>query len=104
MIGHSLGGLVVQLLLHRGHGAAGVAIHSFPPSGVNTVSFSFVKTMWEGIALFIPSRKTYMVPFQKWEQLFANGMSYDQQKNCITNTQFLNQKASSEMHLSVSQK
>lgn len=34
LIGHGVGGLVVQLLLDRGLGAAGVAIASAPPSGV----------------------------------------------------------------------
>src|SRR5687768_10649066 len=32
LIGHSLGGLIVQLLLQRGLGIAGIAIHSFPPN------------------------------------------------------------------------
>jgi hypothetical protein len=34
LIGHSFGGLFVQLLLDRGLGAAGVAIDSAPPKGV----------------------------------------------------------------------
>lgn len=36
LIGHDLGGLIVQLLLARGLGAAGVAIASAPPRGVLT--------------------------------------------------------------------
>lgn len=34
LIGHSYGGLFVQLLMQRGLGAAGVAIHPAPPRGV----------------------------------------------------------------------
>jgi len=34
LVGHSFGGLIVQLLLDRGLGAAGVAIDSAPPRGV----------------------------------------------------------------------
>ena len=34
LIGHSYGGLFVQMLLDRGLGAAGVAIDSAPPQGV----------------------------------------------------------------------
>jgi pimeloyl-ACP methyl ester carboxylesterase len=34
LIGHSFGGLIVQLLLDRGYGAAGVAIDPAPPFGV----------------------------------------------------------------------
>src|SRR5688572_23641949 len=41
MIGHSLGGLIVQLLLQRECAAAGVAIHSFPPGGLRASNISF---------------------------------------------------------------
>jgi pimeloyl-ACP methyl ester carboxylesterase len=34
LVGHSFGGLVVQVLLDRGLGAAGVAINAVPPGGV----------------------------------------------------------------------
>jgi pimeloyl-ACP methyl ester carboxylesterase len=80
MIGHSLGGLVVQLLLQRGLGSAGVAIHSFPPAGANSFKFSFVKAVWEAMAFFTSSQKTYMVSFIKWKRSFANGMSCERQK------------------------
>jgi pimeloyl-ACP methyl ester carboxylesterase len=46
LIGHSLGGLVVQLLLSRGLGAAGVAISSAPPRGVFALSGSFLRSNW----------------------------------------------------------
>src|SRR4051794_36125909 len=34
IIGHSFGGLVTQILLDRGLGAAGVAVHPAPPKGI----------------------------------------------------------------------
>jgi pimeloyl-ACP methyl ester carboxylesterase len=80
LIGHSLGGLIVQLLLQRELGAAGVAIHSFPPPGVRTFKFSFVKAVWKAMALLTASRKTYLVPFIKWKHAFANGMGCEEQK------------------------
>jgi pimeloyl-ACP methyl ester carboxylesterase len=80
LIGHSLGGLIVQLLIQRGLGAAGVAIHSFPPAGINTFRFAFVKTMWEAMAFFTSPQKTYMLSFRKWKRSFANGISCEQQK------------------------
>ena len=80
LIGHSLGGLVVQLLLQRGLGSAGVAVHSFPPAGVKTFQFSFVKAVWEAMAFFTSAQKTYMVSFRKWKRSFANGMCCKQQK------------------------
>src|SRR5258706_10646059 len=46
LIGHSIGGLIVQLLLQQGSGRAGVAIHSVPPQGIFTFKFSFLKAGW----------------------------------------------------------
>jgi pimeloyl-ACP methyl ester carboxylesterase len=80
LIGHSVGGLVLQVLLNRGLGAAGVAIHSFPPHGVCTYRFSFIESIWETMSFFTSARKTYMVSFQKWKYAFANGMPYELQK------------------------
>ena len=57
LIGHSLGGLIVQLLLQRGLGVAGVAIHSFPPQGVNRFWLSFLKAIWEAMVLLVQIRK-----------------------------------------------
>ena len=80
VIGHSLGGLIVQLLLKRGVGTAGVAIHSFPPPGVSTLKFSFLKAVWGALGFFTPTQKTYMISFKKWKHAIANGMTCDQQK------------------------
>jgi pimeloyl-ACP methyl ester carboxylesterase len=80
IIGHSLGGLIAQLLLQRGIGAAGVALHSFPPRGVNRYRFSFLETWWEAMGFFTSSRKSYLMRFRKWKKTVANGMDCDQQK------------------------
>jgi pimeloyl-ACP methyl ester carboxylesterase len=54
LIGHSMGGLVVQLLLARGLGAAGIVIDSAPPKGVISLKYSFLKSNWPVIS---PSAK-----------------------------------------------
>ena len=43
MIGHSFGGLIVQQLLDRGVGSAGVAIDSAAPEGVFALDWSVLK-------------------------------------------------------------
>lgn len=43
LVGHSMGGLIVQILLQRGFGSAGVAVDSAPPRGVFAASWSFLK-------------------------------------------------------------
>ena len=43
LIGHSMGGLVAQRLLHEGRARAAVAIDSAPPKGVVALKWSFLK-------------------------------------------------------------
>ncbi|MCB9762279.1 MAG: alpha/beta fold hydrolase [Alphaproteobacteria bacterium] len=43
LVGHSLGGLIVQLLLQDGLGRAGVAIDPAPPKGLSVLRLSFFK-------------------------------------------------------------
>jgi pimeloyl-ACP methyl ester carboxylesterase len=80
LVGHSLGGLLVQLLLQDELGVAGVAIHSFPPQGVNRFWLSFLKAAWETMQLFSSEKQTYLITFNKWRYTIANGIGYDQQK------------------------
>ena len=80
LIGHSLGGLIVQLLLQKELGIAGVAIHSFPPQGVNRFWLSFLKAIWETMVLFTSSKQTYLMALSKWRYTIANGMDYELQK------------------------
>ena len=80
LIGHSIGGLIVQLLLQRGLGAAGVAIHPVAPQGVVTFTFSFLKAGWGALGLFTPVKKSFLMSFKQWQYAFTNGMDYDTQK------------------------
>ena len=80
LIGHSLGGLIVQLLMQQELGAIGVAMHSFPPSGVGSLRFSLMKAVWEAMAFFSSSKKTYLMPFATWRYAMINGLEYDEQK------------------------
>ena len=81
LIGHSIGGLIVQLLLQRGLGALGIAIHSVPPQGVFTFKFSFFKAGWKALGFFTPTSKTYLISFKEWSYAFTNGMSCEDQKS-----------------------
>jgi pimeloyl-ACP methyl ester carboxylesterase len=51
IIGHGVGGLVTQILLDRGWGAAGVAIASAPPKGVFRSVFGNLKVALKGRSL-----------------------------------------------------
>lgn len=80
LIGHSIGGLIVQLLLQRGLGKLGIAIHSVPPQGVFTFKFSFIKAGWNALGFFTDTKKSYLMSFKGWQYAFTNGMDCEAQK------------------------
>ncbi len=80
LIGHSIGGLIVQILLQRGVGSSGVAIHSVPPQGVFTFKLSFLKAGWGPLGFFTSARRSFLMSFEQWKYAFTNGMDYDAQK------------------------
>jgi pimeloyl-ACP methyl ester carboxylesterase len=68
LIGHSFGGLIVELLLDRGLGRAGVAMSPAPPKGILVLPFSSLKaaspalahpSRWHGIAELTLDEFTY---------------------------------------------
>ena len=81
VIGHSLGGLITQIIVNRGLAAAGVAIHSVPPFGVFPYEFSFLRAGWKALGLFTSLRETYLMSFADWQYAFVNGMTLDEQKS-----------------------
>jgi alpha-beta hydrolase superfamily lysophospholipase len=50
LIGHSFGGLIVELLLDRGLGRAGVALSPAPPKGILVLPFSSLKAAAPALA------------------------------------------------------
>ncbi|HEX7903513.1 MAG TPA: alpha/beta hydrolase [Chitinophagaceae bacterium] len=80
VIGHSLGGLMTQILLNRGLAACAVVIHSVPALGVIPYEFSFLKAGWRSLGIFTSLDKTYMMSFPTWQYAFTNGMSLEDQK------------------------
>jgi alpha-beta hydrolase superfamily lysophospholipase len=68
LIGHSYGGLIVELLLDRGLGRAGVAMSPAPPKGILVLPFSTLKaaapalahpSKWHGVVTLTPEEFTY---------------------------------------------
>lgn len=85
VIGHSIGGLIVQLLLQRGLVAMGAAIHSVPPQGVFTFKFSFIRAGWKALGFFTSVNKSYLMSFEDWNYAFANEMTCEEQKESYYN-------------------
>jgi pimeloyl-ACP methyl ester carboxylesterase len=74
-----MGGLIVQLLLNRGLGVAGVAIDSAPPMGVFSPKWSFLKANWPMIDPFVPARTPRLIPLDAFRYAFANTLPADMQ-------------------------
>ncbi|GAB3252741.1 alpha/beta hydrolase [Chitinimonas naiadis] len=82
LIGHSLGGLIVQLLLDRGLGAAGVAIAPAPPKGVLSGPRAMLSTLpllgrWRGW-----SRIAQLSP-QAFARRYAHTLSPQEQQRAF---------------------
>jgi pimeloyl-ACP methyl ester carboxylesterase len=69
LIGHSFGGLFVELLLDRGLGRAGVAMSPAPPKGILVLPFSSLKAA--APALAHPSKWHGVVPLTLEEFTYA---------------------------------
>ncbi len=69
LIGHSFGGLIVELLLDRGLGRAGVAMSPAPPKGILVLPFSSLKAA--APALAHPSKRHGVVPLTLEEFTFG---------------------------------
>ena len=68
LVGHSFGGLIVELLLDRGLGRAGVALSPAPPKGILVLPFSSLKaaspalahpSKWHGVVSLTLEEFTY---------------------------------------------
>ncbi|MEI9910243.1 MAG: alpha/beta hydrolase [Bacteroidota bacterium] len=80
LIGHSLGGLIVQVLLNRGVGAAGIVINSVPPRGVMTFTFSYLSFIVRHLGFLTSIKTTYLLSFSGWRHFVTNGMPIADQK------------------------
>jgi pimeloyl-ACP methyl ester carboxylesterase len=85
LIGHSMGGLITQLLLQRDLATAGVAIHSLRPKGIFTFKYSFYKAGQRALGFFTSTKKSYLMSFREWQYAFTNGMTYEEQKAAYYN-------------------
>lgn len=80
LIGHSMGGLVVQLLLQKDLAAAGVAIDSAPPMGVLSIEWPFLKSNWPHITPFASLGSPIEMTFERFQYTFVNGMPLAEQR------------------------
>lgn len=63
LMGHSMGGLLAQILGSRGLAIGIVLLAPASPSGINALKFSVIKTFWEGLKRWGFWRKPYRLSF-----------------------------------------
>lgn len=80
LIGHSMGGLIVQLLLQRDLAEAGIAISSAPPLGVLSLAPSFIKSAWPILNPFKRRTEPYYMPFEHFQYTFVHTLPLEEQK------------------------
>jgi pimeloyl-ACP methyl ester carboxylesterase len=73
LIGHSMGGLIVQQLLANNVGAAGVAINSAPPKGVISMKLDFLQANWPHLSPFASSSEPSQLTLEQFSFGFVNG-------------------------------
>lgn len=80
IIGHSMGGLIVQLLLQSDLAAAAVAIDTAPPMGVFSTKWSFLKSNWPHITPFVSQNSPIEMTFEHFQYTFVNGYPLAEQQ------------------------
>lgn len=80
LIGHSAGGVFVQLLLDRGYGAAGVALNSAPTEGVAVLPLTQVKAAFPVLRNPANRHRAVALNFEQWHYAFTNTFSEEESR------------------------
>ena len=78
IIGHSAGGVLTQILLDHGYGAAGVAIDSVPAEGVKVVPVSQIRSLFPILKSPSNRHKAVGLTPEQWHYAFANTLSREE--------------------------
>jgi pimeloyl-ACP methyl ester carboxylesterase len=88
IIGHGIGGLVTQILLDRGWGAAGVAIASAPVKGITRLPLSMLKLAFSALGNPFNKRETTSLSPKQFHETFANTLTEAQSRSAFTRYAF----------------
>ena len=78
IIGHSAGGVLTQILLDHGYGAAGVDIDSVPAGGVKVVPVSQIRALFPILKSLSNRHKAVGLTPEQWHYAFANTLSREE--------------------------
>ncbi len=78
LMAHSFGGVLLQLLLDRGLGAAGVAIDSAPPEGIRKVPLAQIKATFAVLENPLHRHRAVPLTLKQFHYAFCNTLSEDE--------------------------
>ncbi|HEY8794178.1 MAG TPA: alpha/beta fold hydrolase [Gemmatimonadaceae bacterium] len=78
IMGHSFGGLMTQILLDRGLGAAGVAIDSAPVKGILVLPFSTLRVAFPALSNPANNHRATGLTAEQFHYAFANTLSEEE--------------------------
>src|ERR1700742_1626399 len=78
LVGHSFGGLMTQILLDRGMGAAGVAIAPAPVKGIFLLPASTIKVSFPALSNPANNHKAVPLTPEQFHYAFTNTMSKEE--------------------------
>jgi pimeloyl-ACP methyl ester carboxylesterase len=78
LMGHSFGGLIVEVLLSRGRGAVGVAIHPAQVKGVLRVPISSLRASFPVLGNPANRSRTVALTPEQWHYAFCNTVSREE--------------------------
>jgi len=81
LVGHSFGGLLVQMLAGRGLAAATVAIDPAPSQGVLPLPFSAIKASFPVLRNPLNARRAVTLTFEQFRYGFANAVPEDEARS-----------------------
>ena len=84
LVGHSMGGLVSQILLSENLAAAAVVLDSAPPRGVFIISTTFLSANWKIITPFASKDKPIIQDQESFGESFCNAQSEAEQKRIFS--------------------
>lgn len=80
LIGHSFGGLIVQQLLDRGVGSAGITLDSVAPEGVLALDWTVLKSNSSVLFKWLGWEKVQTMTFPEFQYAFANTLPEEEQQ------------------------
>src|SRR5213076_881075 len=83
IIGYGIGGLLTQILLDRGWGAAGVAIASAPVRGIARLALSMLKLAFSVLGNSFNSHETTLLTPKQFHRAFTNSLTETESLNAF---------------------